>query len=158
MSSCYLQRVSASFTQCDLQQSTAELARTEGRVWQGKPDVHSRPRKFPRLVETSKPEMSCRNVVETRLVVHIYRELRRKQLKLEKGKGSKVASVSVAQLKKSFPSLSNYDITSRLRDRCECQPLPVRPPCPSIAQYSKPAAGHHYFTSESCFLNSSTLE
>ncbi len=68
--------------------------------------------------------------MESRLVVHIFRELRRKQLKLEKGKGGKVASVSVAQLKKSFPSLSAYEVTSRLRDRCECQPLPVSPPCP----------------------------
>ena len=59
------------------------------------------------------------------MVVHVFRELRRKQLKLNRGKGSGSASVSLAQLKKSFASLSNYEITSRLRDRCECQPLPV---------------------------------
>ena len=69
--------------------------------------------------------MLCRDIVESRLVVNVFRELRRKQLKLEKGKGSGIASVSLAQLKRSFPTLSTYDITSRLRDRCECQPLPV---------------------------------
>jgi len=69
--------------------------------------------------------MLCRDIVESRLVVNVFRELRRKQLKLEKGKSSGVASVSLAQLKRSFPTLSTYDITSRLRDRCECQPLPV---------------------------------
>ena len=76
--------------------------------------------------------------MESRLVVHVFRELRRKQLKLEKGKGGKDASVSVAQLKKSFPSLSTYEITSRLRDRCECQPLPVSSlyPSPSMIWYS----------------------
>jgi hypothetical protein len=69
--------------------------------------------------------MLCRDIVEKRLVVHVYRELRRKQLKLDKGKGSGAASVSLTQLKKSFPSISNYEITTRLRDHCECQHLPV---------------------------------
>ena len=87
--------------------------------------------------------MLCRDIVEKRLVVHVFRELRRKQLKLDKRKGSGAASVSLAQLKKSFPSVSNYEITSRLRDHCDCQPLPVRrllpvlPPfLPSIFPFS----------------------
>ena len=61
-------------------------------------------------------------------MVHVFRELRRKQLKIDKGKGGSSAAVSLAQLKRSFASLSNHEITSRLRDRCECHPLPVRGP------------------------------
>ena len=58
--------------------------------------------------------------------MHVFRELRRKQLKIDKGRGGGSATVSLAQLKRNFASLSNYEITSRLRDRCECHPLPVR--------------------------------
>ena len=105
-------------------------------VLQGKADLHRwHLPEVASLADDGKAER--RNIVESRLIVHIYRELRRKQLKLEKGKGSKTASVSVAQLKKNFPSLSNYEITSRLRDRCECQPLPVSPyarVCPSFVR------------------------
>ena len=69
-----------------------------------------------------------RDILESRLVVHVFRELRRKQLKIDKGKGGGRATVSLTQLKRSFASLSSYEITSRLRDRCECHPLPVRGP------------------------------
>ena len=82
--------------------------------------------------------MLCRDIVEKRLVVHVFRELRRKQLKLDKGKGRGAASVSLAQLKKSFPSISNYEITSRLRDHCECQPLPVRGLLPVLPLFLPP--------------------
>lgn len=85
--------------------------------------------------------MPRRDILESRLVVHVFRELRRKQLKIDKGKGGGSATVSLAQLKRSFASLSNYEITSRLRDRCECHPLPVsRPPLTSPLILSSRAA------------------
>ena len=90
--------------------------------------------------------------MESRLIVHIFRELRRKQLKLEKGKGGKLASVSVAQLKKSFPSLSTYEITSRLRDRCECQPLPVSSSLPRFLCHCVQHCMKHTFQQALSFI------
>ena len=76
--------------------------------------------------------------------MHVFRELRRKQLKIDKGRGGGSATVSLAQLKRNFASLSNYEITSRLRDRCECHPLPVRESTlPSLLFLSSRAASSH---------------
>ena len=97
--------------------------------------------------------MSHRDILESRLVVHVFRELRRKQLKIDKGKGSGSATVSLAQLKRSFASLSNYEITSRLRDRCECHLLPVREPLLTHAlSPSSRAATFHASAVRTAFL------
>ena len=94
--------------------------------------------------QRSEQNLLRRDILESRLVVHVFRELRRKQLKIDKGRGGGSATVSLAQLKRSFASLSNYEITSRLRDRCECHPLPVRQSTlPSLLFQSSRAASSH---------------
>ena len=94
--------------------------------------------------QRSEQNLLRRDILESRLVVHVFRELRRKQLKMDKGRGGGSATVSLAQLKRNFASLSNYEITSRLRDRCECHPLPVREPTlPSLLVLSSRAASSH---------------
>ena len=62
------------------------------------------------------------------MVAHVMRELRRQKFRNEKKKASEAADavITVRELTDLFPTLSDGVIRSRLRDRCNCVPVPLR--------------------------------
>ena len=69
----------------------------------------------------------CRDMEEARMVAYVLRELRRQQSKRDKGRSKEEPCISVRELANLFPDLSEGVIRARLKDRCGCVPLRVRP-------------------------------
>ena len=73
----------------------------------------------------------CRDIVGSRMEVHVVREMRSKQIKAEKAEAKTgkylPPKVSVRELKALFPHLTETAIRGRLSKNCDCMPVRVSP-------------------------------
>ena len=92
------------------------------------------------------PFALCREIEGGRLVVHVVRDLRNKQARVEKLEaktGKYVApKVHFKELKQLFRNISDTTIRYRLRDKCECLPVKVSRPMPFLILPPPPPASH----------------
>jgi hypothetical protein len=59
------------------------------------------------------------------MVVHVFREMRQRQAKLEKKGGRGPAIISTRELRDLFPGVPDTAIKKLLRERCDCVAVKV---------------------------------